>query len=60
VQGVNAPLQLVCRDRLREVVILGAVAATEVAAARDDELGVERGVGEEDARNRLEEVLNLH
>jgi hypothetical protein len=58
--GVEAALQFFQRDRLREVVVLGAVAAAKVTAAGDDELGVNRGVRQKNAGGSREQALNLH
>ena len=60
VEGVDAFFEVVGGDGVREVVELGAVAAAQVAAAGDDQLGVEGCVGEEDSGSGGEEVLNLH
>ena len=59
VKGVDALLEVVRGDGVGEIVVLAAVAAGEVAAAGDDELGVHRRVREENAGNGREQVLNL-
>ena len=59
VKSVDPLLEDVRGDGVGEAVVLAAVAAGEVAAAGNDELGVHGGVGEENARDGREQVLNL-
>jgi hypothetical protein len=50
-QSINSLLEHIRRHGFREVVVFGAVAAAKVAATGDDQLGVEWGIREENARD---------
>ena len=60
VQDVNAPLQRVERNHLRDSVILGAVAAAQVAAPRDDELDLDRRTTHHEIERGPERVGDSH
>lgn len=51
VHGVDAPLQNRGRNRRRNGIVLGAVAAAQVTAARHDKLAFERALRDEGLQN---------